>query len=220
MQNHIKILTLMLFTALTFSLNLSAQTDSTAVKTGMDSFEVLVNGLGCPYCAFGLEKKMKELDGLKKFTIDIESGLTKFKLPAQAEYTEEFILSTVRQSGYTPQNIKIVRADGAIQTGDGQVENTFNLDEVIGEVANGMFKVSGNCASCKTRIEYGANSLEGVALAEWDKESQLLFVRYDNGRLTLESIKKAVAQVGHDADGITAPDEVYNTLPNCCHYRK
>lgn len=215
--NSISLLLLILLAAP----HLSAQNDSIpAPKEGFDVFEVVVNGLGCPYCAFGLEKKMKELDGLKKFTIDIETGLTKFKLPAAAAYTEEFILSTVRQSGYSPQDIKIIRADGGVESGDGAIKNTFNLEEVIGEVANGMFQVSGNCGSCKNRIEYAANNIDGVAMAEWDEASQLLFVRYDNGRLTLESIKKAVAQAGHDTDGAKATDEVYNELPNCCKYRK
>ena len=30
----------------------------------MDSFTVKVEGLGCPFCAYGLEKKFKELKGL------------------------------------------------------------------------------------------------------------------------------------------------------------
>ena len=36
-----------------------------AQKT-FDQFEVQVDGLGCPFCAYGLEKKFKEFKGIKK----------------------------------------------------------------------------------------------------------------------------------------------------------
>ena len=32
----------------------------------MDEFTVQVDGLGCPFCAYGLEKKFKEFKGIKK----------------------------------------------------------------------------------------------------------------------------------------------------------
>jgi Cu(I)/Ag(I) efflux system membrane fusion protein len=34
------------------------------------------------------------------------------------------------------------------------------------------------------------------------------------------AIQKAIANAGHDTEKIKAEDKVYNTLPECCKYRK
>lgn len=49
----------------------------------MDAFEVQVDGLGCPFCAYGLEKKFKEFKGIKEVKIDIETGDFSFAYPAE-----------------------------------------------------------------------------------------------------------------------------------------
>ena len=36
---------------------------------------VQVDGLSCPFCAYGLEKKLKNIDGVASLKIDIDEGL-------------------------------------------------------------------------------------------------------------------------------------------------
>ncbi|MDX1629678.1 MAG: heavy-metal-associated domain-containing protein, partial [Fulvivirga sp.] len=36
--------------------------------------KVEVDGLSCPFCAYGLEKKLKNLDGVTNIKVDIENG--------------------------------------------------------------------------------------------------------------------------------------------------
>ena len=38
---------------------------SVQAQKQMDQFQVQVDGLGCPFCAYGLEKKFKEFKGIK-----------------------------------------------------------------------------------------------------------------------------------------------------------
>ena len=57
-----------------------ATTETKAQSKKVDQFKVQVDGLGCPFCAFGLEKKFKELKGIKKVRIDIETGDTDVNL--------------------------------------------------------------------------------------------------------------------------------------------
>lgn len=81
-----------------------------------------------------------------------------------------------------------------------------------------ILKTSGNCGMCKSRIEQAAK-IKGVSTAVWDADSQLLTVTLDAAQVTKNNIKAAVADAGHDIDGLQAEDHVYNALPDCCLYR-
>lgn len=80
------------------------------------------------------------------------------------------------------------------------------------------FKVYGNCGMCKSRIEKAAKSVEGVSLAEWDKETSMVSVTFDADKVELHKIHMAIAKVGHDTDMHKSDDKVYGELPGCCLY--
>ena len=80
------------------------------------------------------------------------------------------------------------------------------------------FKVFGNCNMCKNRIEK-AVKVDGVDKASWDKQTRLLTVSYHPAEITVDSLQKRIAAVGHDTSNEIAPDEVYEALPECCLYR-
>ncbi len=79
------------------------------------------------------------------------------------------------------------------------------------------FKVSGACGMCKERIENAAQ-LEGVSNAEWSQEDQMLELTYDPDQVDLAEVHKKIAEAGHDTEKYMADDEVYESLPACCHY--
>ncbi|HDR52504.1 MAG TPA: ATPase [Mariniphaga anaerophila] len=80
------------------------------------------------------------------------------------------------------------------------------------------FKVKGNCGMCEKRIEEVANSVEGVQSADWDKESKMIEVKFDDTKTSTGKIEKAIAKAGHDTPHHKAKDEVYDKLPGCCKY--
>jgi len=80
------------------------------------------------------------------------------------------------------------------------------------------FKVKGNCGICETRIEKAAGSLEGVSKADWNKETKVIELVFDDTKTSTDKIEKAIATVGHDTPNHKAKDEVYNKLPACCKY--
>lgn len=94
-----------------------------------------------------------------------------------------------------------------------------NKTETSAQIAEASLTVYGSCGMCKTRIEKTANGMEGVSDAVWDKESNALTVNLDS-KVEVSEVHKLIASVGHDTDKITAPDDVYNALPGCCHYRE
>ena len=80
------------------------------------------------------------------------------------------------------------------------------------------FTVYGNCGMCERRVEGALKKLEGVQSADWDKDTKVMTVQYDDTVVSLDDIMKKVAEVGHDTDKFRAKDEVYNNLPGCCQY--
>ena len=66
-------------------------TTTMVAQEGTDQYEIQVDGLGCPFCAYGLEKKFKEFDGIKNVAIEIETGDFTFTLPSEANLSMEAV---------------------------------------------------------------------------------------------------------------------------------
>lgn len=81
------------------------------------------------------------------------------------------------------------------------------------------FEVKGNCGMCKERIEKAAIKIKGVKFATWNVDTKEFEAIIDERKCSINDIKKRIAEVGHDSEGFTAPQEVYDNLPECCKYR-
>ena len=85
--------------------------------------------------------------------------------------------------------------------------------------ASSAFKVYGECVQCKQRIEKSLK-INGIKSADWDVKTEMLNVSYDSSVLNLDDIQSKILAAGHDLEFKKASDEVYNALPECCHYRE
>ncbi len=85
-------------------------------------------------------------------------------------------------------------------------------------IETASFKVSGNCGMCKRRIEESC-VIKGVKAATWNNDTELLTIKFDTKRTSLEKIKKQIAKSGHDVEGAPADNAAYDKLPGCCQYR-
>ncbi len=72
------------------------------------------------------------------------------------------------------------------------------------------------CEMCKKRIESYMIREEGVQKVDVNYKNKKTKVTYLAERTNIENIKTAIANVGYDADDITANEESYDKLPNCC----
>ena len=198
-------MTVFAFTSITSNVN--AQSDR-------DQFEMQVAGLGCPFCAYGLEKKFKEFKGIKDVKIEMETGQFNFSYPADKKLSLEDVENQVDKAGYTAVTTKIVRADGDIE------ESKQNITELTteSEIVNKDIFVSGNCGMCKARIEKTAKNVNGVVSASWDKDNKMLKIEFDSSQTSIGEVSEAVAKAGHDTKYSKAEDDVYNELPGCCQY--
>jgi len=87
-------------------------------------------------------------------------------------------------------------------------------------VVTASFPVSGNCGMCKARIEKAARSVPGVTAAVWDMKTKTMSAQFDSDATKTADIQKAIARSGHDTGKYKADDKVYNSLHECCLYRK
>lgn len=83
-----------------------------------------------------------------------------------------------------------------------------------------IFMVYGNCGMCERRIEGALAQVKGVQFANWDVDTKVMTVKYDDTAISLDDIKKKVAEAGHDTDKFRALTEVYDKLPGCCQYER
>ena len=81
------------------------------------------------------------------------------------------------------------------------------------------FNVSGECGSCKKKIEKAAKSA-GASYAVWNVDSKELVVKYNNASSNKAKIEQAIAAVGYDTPDYKATDEAYNGLDGCCQYER
>ena len=67
--------------------------------------EVRVDGMACPFCAYGLEKKLKEINGIKDLKIDIKNGVVTFSLQEGKTVEEKTIEKIVKDAGFTAKEV-------------------------------------------------------------------------------------------------------------------
>ena len=60
-----------------------------------------VEGLACPICAYGLEKRLKKIDSVDTLSIHIKDGEVRMKLKEGSSIAEEKIREAVLDAGFT-----------------------------------------------------------------------------------------------------------------------
>lgn len=64
-------------------------------------YRMRVDGLACPYCAYGIEKKLKAIDGVEKIDIDLEAGLVVVDVVEGVELSEPQMKTLFQDAGFT-----------------------------------------------------------------------------------------------------------------------
>ena len=109
-QNHgIWLATAVILAALLISpAFLAAQT------AGKDEFKpkvtVQVDGLTCPFCAYGLEKRIKEIPAVQHSIINLEEGIVEL-IPSKGRHIEiDEVKEAVIAGGFTPRGVHVALA--------------------------------------------------------------------------------------------------------------
>lgn len=70
-------------------------------------YKLFVDGLACPFCAYGVEKKIGDLTGVVKVEIDIVGGVVNVTLNDGASLSEEAAKGAVAEAGFTLRKFQV-----------------------------------------------------------------------------------------------------------------
>ncbi len=74
-------------------------------------YEMKVEGLSCPICSYGLEKKLKQIDGIGNINIELTTGIVTFTMKEGKIITEEQVKKKVKDAGYTFKYLKEITTE-------------------------------------------------------------------------------------------------------------
>lgn len=72
------------------------------------------------------------------------------------------------------------------------------------------------CGMCQKNIEVGLSKLDGVGRSTVDLASKTTKVSFDSKKTDLLKIENAIADLGYQANAVSANPNAYETLPDCC----
>ncbi len=75
--------------------------------------------------------------------------------------------------------------------------------------------VKGECEMCKDKIEK-ALDVPGISFAEWDVESKMLTVRYNDKKISEDQIHETISELGYATDKLAANVASQKSLDKCC----
>ena len=67
--------------------------------------KIEVDGLSCPFCAFGLERKLKKIKGVKKVDVSVRNAHAMLILTKGDQPEENDLRKVVKNAGFTPREI-------------------------------------------------------------------------------------------------------------------
>lgn len=99
------ILNIILICIITSSNLFAQQPDQVKSKGKISYVKVEVDGLACPFCAYGLEKKLKKIEGVSDVFIEIQNGFATFNIPAAKIPSQESLTKIVEDAGFKARKV-------------------------------------------------------------------------------------------------------------------
>ena len=66
---------------------------------------VRVDGASCPFCAFGLEKRLRQIKGVNDVKLEMKEGKVTITIEKGATVSEQALRKAVDEAGFTPRKI-------------------------------------------------------------------------------------------------------------------
>ncbi|MEG9295405.1 heavy metal translocating P-type ATPase [Mangrovibacillus sp. Mu-81] len=130
-----------------------------------------IEGMTCASCSQAVEKATEKLSGVHAANVNLATEKLNIRFD-ENEITLDEIKSAVDDAGY----------------------------KAVTEMAMKTFTVSGmTCASCVQSVEKATRKLEGVKESSVNLTTEKMVIQYDSSLLSTAGIKKAVSDVGYEA---------------------
>ncbi len=95
---------------------------------------VKVDGMSCPFCTYGVEKRLKKVEGVGLVSVDLKSGTASVTSVKDGSIDLRAIPFAVKKAGFTPGEVKaVVRgtvkkgSDGRFVLVSGEPDYVFNM---------------------------------------------------------------------------------------------
>ena len=147
---------------------------------GTEKIIIRVDGLSCPFCALGLEKNLKKIDGVTNVTIKLEEGIATLELKEGANPSDEEITKRVKDAGFTPRDIKR----------ESPQATSTNLQSVMLEIEGLM------CQFCEKNVQNTLANVNGVSHVHVDQVKGEAMVTFDKSITNPDELIKAVEDAG------------------------
>ena len=135
--------------ALTTSIVLLFTFATLTAANQLQKVTVRVDGLACPFCAYGLEKKLKKIESVDKLEIKINEGIVMLYFKEGAKIDKDVITKKVKEAGFTPRELQI--------EGESKKEIAAMKTHKISLDIKGI-----SCEGCVSRIKNALNKLDCV----------------------------------------------------------
>ena len=90
--------------------------------------------------------------------------------------------------------------------------NNLQIDEINIPTAQ--------CNMCLANIENALNGIDGILKYKVELDTYRVKVKYNTGKLSLQSIEQLISKAGYQANNSPADVDAYNKLAMCCRLPK
>ncbi len=180
----------------------------------------------CGMCQDRIETTASKLEGVKVAQWDLASHIMRLVIDENKNSVSEVRLA-IANAGHDNGDFKAPQEvydnlHGCCKYRDEDLSVEHQEDDSeVGEanLSEYNFRVEGACGMCQDRIESTALQQDGVQFAAWNLANHNMKLLIDENKTSIEKVRQAIADIGHDNGRFIAPQEVYDNLHGCCKYR-
>ncbi len=70
-------------------------------------YELRVDGLACPFCAYGIEKEFTRTEGVESVEIDLINGLVIVNTSEGKKFSEDQLKTIIDDTGFTLRSVSV-----------------------------------------------------------------------------------------------------------------
>ncbi len=77
-------------------------------------YRMRIDGLACPYCAYGIEKKLKAVEGVEKIDVNLDAGLVIVDVAEGVTLTDPQMKTLFQDAGFTYRSMTVESLDESL----------------------------------------------------------------------------------------------------------
>ena len=83
-----------------------------AQEVDRPTYTIQVDGMACPFCAYGLEKSLTKISGVEGIETDIDTGIVTITMAAEATLHRMAATQAVEDAGFALNDFQEIRVVG------------------------------------------------------------------------------------------------------------